>query len=91
MHGQIQPSQTQPSQTQPSQTQPSQTQSNQPRPTIASSRSMQVQREIQNFLQALDSYPARVAREPRLSFHQHLCSVFAAARDHRRDSRADRP
>ncbi len=91
MHGQIQPSQTQPSQTQPSQTQPSQTQSNQPRPTIASSRSMQVQREIQNFLQALDSYPARVAREPRLSFHQHLCSVFAAARDHRRDPRADRP
>jgi hypothetical protein len=78
-------------QTQPSQTQPSQTQSNQPGPTIASSRSMQVQREIQNFLQALDSYPARVAREPRLTFHQHLCSVFAAARDHRRDPRADRP
>jgi hypothetical protein len=53
------------------------------------SRSAQVQREIENFLQALDSYPARVAREPRLSFHEHLSSVFAAARDHRRDLRAD--
>ncbi len=59
-------------------------------PTIATARSVQVQREIQNFLQALDSYPARVAREPRLSFRQHLCSVFAAARDHRSDPRAQR-
>ena len=76
MHGQIQPSRIQPSRIQP---------------TIAASRSAQVQREIQNFLQALDSYPARVAREPRLSFHQHLCSVFAATRDHRGNPRADRP
>jgi hypothetical protein len=60
-------------------------------PTIATSRSVEVQREIRNFLQALDSYPARVAREPRLSFHQHLCSVFTAARDHRNFARADRP
>ncbi|MFZ0994253.1 MAG: hypothetical protein WB918_04445 [Candidatus Sulfotelmatobacter sp.] len=59
-------------------------------PTIATARSVQVQREIQSFLQALDSYPARVAREPRLSFRQHLCSVFAAARDHRNDPRAQR-
>jgi hypothetical protein len=40
----------------------------------------QVQEEIRNFLQALDSYPARVAKEPRVSFHQHLCSVFDGAR-----------
>jgi hypothetical protein len=73
MHGRIQPRQIQPGQIQS---------------TIAPSRSVQVQREIRNFLRALDSYPARVAREPRLSFHQHLCSVFATARDHRR---ADRP
>ncbi len=59
-------------------------------PTIATPRSVRVQQEIQNFLQALDSYPARVAREPRLSFHQHLCSVFASTRDSRRDPRADR-
>ncbi len=71
--------------------QPRRIQPVQVRSTIAPSRSVQVQREIQNFLQALDSYPARVAREPRLSFHKHLCSVFAAARDHRRDPRADRP
>ena len=59
-------------------------------PTIATARSVQVQREIQSFLQALDSYPAHVAREPRVSFEQHLCSVFAAARDHRRAPRAQR-
>ena len=57
-------------------------------PTIATSRSVEVQREIRNFLQALDSYPARVAQEPRVSFHQHLCSVFATARA---DRGADRP
>jgi hypothetical protein len=39
-------------------------------------REEQVQKEIKNFLQALDSYPARVARQPCLSFHQHLCSFF---------------
>jgi hypothetical protein len=43
----------------------------------------QVQEEIQNFLLALDSYPDRVAKEPRVSFHQHLCSFFAAAHDDR--------
>jgi len=50
-------------------------------------RNKQVQEEIQNFLRALDSYPARVAKEPRVSFQQHLCSIFAgsdyAGRDHR--------
>ncbi len=60
-------------------------------PPVAPSRNVQVQREIENFLRALDSYPARVAREPRVSFRQHLCSVFAAARDRRRDSPAPIP
>ena len=50
----------------------------------------QVREEIQSFLHALDSYPARVAKEPRVSFHQHLCSLFAAPRDDRRDSRSRR-
>jgi hypothetical protein len=42
-------------------------------------RSEQVRREIQEFLRAVDSYPARVAKEPRVSFQQHLCSIFAAS------------
>jgi hypothetical protein len=54
---------------------------------IVPPRSKQVRQEIQNFLQAVDSYPARVAKEPRISFHQHLCSVFAAARDDNRPRR----
>jgi hypothetical protein len=37
----------------------------------------EVQEEIQNFLRAVDSYPARVAKEPRVSFQQHLSSIFA--------------
>jgi hypothetical protein len=49
-------------------------------------RSEQVQEEIQSFLEAVDSYPARVAQEPSVSFHQHLCSIFAA-----RNDRSDRP
>jgi hypothetical protein len=59
-------------------------------PTIVPARSVQVQQEIQNFLQALDSYPARVAREPRVTFHQHLCSMFAATLDSRRSPRRHR-
>jgi len=38
----------------------------------------QVQREINNFLLALDSYPARAAKEPRITFRQHLCSISVA-------------
>jgi hypothetical protein len=47
-----------------------------------------VQQEIRNFLQALNSYPARVAKEPHVSFQQHLCSIFAARHDNRNDRRA---
>jgi hypothetical protein len=50
----------------------------------------QVQQEIHNFLRALDSYPARAAKEPRVSFHQHLCSLFATDQN-QRESRARRP
>jgi hypothetical protein len=57
---------------------------------IAAPRNQQVREEIRNFLQAVDSYPARVAKEPRVSFHQHLCSFFAAARDDRRNTRSRR-
>jgi hypothetical protein len=52
-----------------------------------------VQEEIQSFLRALDSYPARVAAEPGISFHQHLSSLFAAGGDRDRspnDRRDDR-
>jgi hypothetical protein len=47
----------------------------------------QAHEDVRNFLLAIDSYPARVAKEPRLSFHEHLCSIFAA-RDIRRHRRA---
>jgi hypothetical protein len=49
----------------------------------------EVQREINNFLQALNSYPARAAKEPRVSFHQHLRRLFADDADHR-EARARR-
>jgi len=39
----------------------------------------QVRREMQNFLQALDSYPDRFAREPEISFEEHCSSLIEAA------------
>jgi hypothetical protein len=53
---------------------------------VVSLRTEQVQEEIQSFLEAVDSYPARAAKEPGVSFHQHLRSIFAA-----RNDRRDRP
>jgi hypothetical protein len=41
----------------------------------------EAQREIDSFLRAIDSYPDRFAREPYLSFQQHLSSIVTA--DHR--------
>ncbi len=38
----------------------------------------EVQQEIDTFLAALNSYPERFARNPYLSFEQHLFSVVAA-------------
>jgi hypothetical protein len=38
----------------------------------------QVAEEIKTFLRALNSYPQRFAKEPSLSFHQHLVHFFEA-------------
>jgi hypothetical protein len=35
----------------------------------------QAREEIRKFLQALDSYPSRVSKEPEISFEQHRDSV----------------
>jgi hypothetical protein len=43
------------------------------------SREKEVQQEIENFLNALSSYPDRFAREPRLSFHEHLFDIATAS------------
>jgi hypothetical protein len=40
-----------------------------------------VETEIQDFLQAVNSYPARVAKEPGVTFWQHLSSISAARHD----------
>ena len=42
------------------------------------SRDEQVRSEIQSFLQALDSYPDRFSREPKISFEQHRRSLGLA-------------
>jgi hypothetical protein len=42
-------------------------------------REPQVQQEIDSFLRAVSSYPERFAREPYLSFQQHLSSIVRAA------------
>jgi hypothetical protein len=54
----------------------------QPRPMLAPRSEpvplmqAQAQDEIRKFFQALDSYSARAAREPGVTFHQHLRSIF---------------
>jgi hypothetical protein len=37
----------------------------------------QVRLEIQSFLQALESYPDRAAKEPNLTFEQHLYALVS--------------
>jgi hypothetical protein len=61
----------------------------QPRETVQP-RNEQARLEIQNFLHALDSYPARAAKEPRISFQQHLSTVSVPAHDDRRSDRVAR-
>jgi hypothetical protein len=46
---------------------------------VADTREGDAQREIDSFLRALSSYPDRFAREPYLSFQQHLSSIVTAA------------
>jgi hypothetical protein len=48
-------------------------------------RENEVQREIDGFLRAVNSYPDRFAREPYLSFEQHLSNVVTAEPPPRRD------
>lgn len=36
---------------------------------------IRAQMEFDKFLKALSSYPERVARDPAVSFEQHLCSL----------------
>lgn len=43
------------------------------------SREQEVKQEIENFLHALSSYPDRFAREPRLSFREHLFDIETAS------------
>lgn len=43
--------------------------------------SAEVEEEIQHFLQAVKSYPSRVAKEPGITFQQHLSSIFAPGDD----------
>jgi hypothetical protein len=50
--------------------------------TQATARERDVQQEIDSFLRALSSYPDRFAREPYLSFQQHLCRIVTAAHPH---------
>jgi hypothetical protein len=40
------------------------------------------QQDIDNFLRALRSYPDHFAREPRLSFEQHMFSIVRANQEH---------
>jgi hypothetical protein len=43
------------------------------------SRERDVKQEIENFLNALSSYPDRFAQEPQLSFHEHLFDIEVAS------------
>lgn len=52
-------------------------------PRESAPRQKQVSEEIQKFLSAVDSYPARAAKEPGLTFHQHLASLFSEAPNQR--------
>jgi hypothetical protein len=60
---------------------------------LFSEKKVQAEEEIDKFLQALNSYPARVAKEPGISFQEHLRSLSAirdlrtVARDYTRPRR----
>jgi hypothetical protein len=46
---------------------------------LGSDAEREVQREIDSFLRAVSSYPDRFAREPYLSFRQHLSSIVTGS------------
>jgi hypothetical protein len=52
----------------------------------ASSRNDRTQQEIQNFLLAVRSYPDRAAKDPGLTFRQHLRTFLAITDDRPRHS-----
>jgi len=54
-------------------------------PEILFLRNQQAEEEMLTFQLAVDSYPARASKEPRVSFQQHLCSFFATADDRNYD------
>jgi hypothetical protein len=54
-------------------------------PVSDATREHEVQQEIDSFLRALSSYPDRFAREPSLSFQQHLSSIGTTVRPPRTD------
>jgi hypothetical protein len=51
--------------------------------------SAEVEEEIHKFLHAVHSYPSRVAKEPGVTFQQHLSSVFAPGNDRAEGDRRD--
>jgi hypothetical protein len=44
---------------------------------LSDAREREVRQEIENFLNALSSYPDRFARDPYISFEEHLFIVTA--------------
>jgi hypothetical protein len=50
----------------------------------------ETRKEIADFLEALESYPARAAEQPLLSFHQHLVTISASRRPATRTRRGRR-
>lgn len=54
---------------------------------VEATRRREVQHEIENYLQALSSYPERFAHDPCLSFEQHLFSMMAAGHTSRSGER----
>lgn len=59
-------------------------------PEVLFLRNRQAEEELVTFLLAVDSYPDRVSKEPRVSFHQHLSSFIAARPIEHGDSRSNR-
>jgi hypothetical protein len=61
-----------------------------PQMTSADSPAREGEKEIQNFLRACRSYPARFASNPRISFEQHLFSFSSDLDAPSRERRSER-
>jgi hypothetical protein len=53
-------------------------------------RDQRARAEINSFMQAVDSYPTRIAAEPGLTFRKHFRSVLTDAENFRRRNRFPR-